>query len=413
MTDWHDSTYTGDFVVRVGSGGAIETNPDPSDSGNTWTAQTSGTSENLYGVAFNGIVLVAVGATGIGLVSDDAILWTQVTTQSSEDLNSIAVGGNVFIAVGNVGTIVQSQNGTVWTTIASGITDNLWDVAIGNAVYVAVGDNDAIVTGNVTSANLEVHLLETITYDGTVDTLGTFNHAQEDGMLMDEGAVYEGDVFFVNQVEDVLFAQIGGFSAGVLNSSLLDTAGMHDRIFDSFEKLMEVIGITDATLADYHKMIIEALGIDDAGAASMLFQTILSEAAVFDETTAQNGFFVVVTEDQIAIDDELTTNQIFDLLVSEDLNALAGFTLREEGSYLGVAMNTKNNAVTEYQDFDFNSLAKIGKHHYGCKADGIYLLNGADDAGTDIAAVVRFLASEEAGYITGQTFTVDGGMVMS
>ncbi len=31
----------------------------------------------------------------------------------------------------------------------------------------------------------------------------------------------------------------------------------------------------------------------------------------------------------------------------------------------------------------------------------------------DIAAMVRFLASDEAGYITGQTFTVDGGMVMS
>jgi len=31
----------------------------------------------------------------------------------------------------------------------------------------------------------------------------------------------------------------------------------------------------------------------------------------------------------------------------------------------------------------------------------------------DIAATVCFLASDEAGYITGQTFTVDGGMVMS
>jgi len=31
----------------------------------------------------------------------------------------------------------------------------------------------------------------------------------------------------------------------------------------------------------------------------------------------------------------------------------------------------------------------------------------------DIAATVCFLASEDAGYITGQTFTVDGGMVMS
>ncbi|HSH09971.1 MAG TPA: 3-oxoacyl-ACP reductase FabG [Oceanipulchritudo sp.] len=30
----------------------------------------------------------------------------------------------------------------------------------------------------------------------------------------------------------------------------------------------------------------------------------------------------------------------------------------------------------------------------------------------DIANIVAFLASEEAGYITGQTFTVDGGMVM-
>ncbi len=32
---------------------------------------------------------------------------------------------------------------------------------------------------------------------------------------------------------------------------------------------------------------------------------------------------------------------------------------------------------------------------------------------SDIAAAVCFLASDEAGYITGQTFTVDGGMVMS
>lgn len=30
----------------------------------------------------------------------------------------------------------------------------------------------------------------------------------------------------------------------------------------------------------------------------------------------------------------------------------------------------------------------------------------------DIAAMVNFLASDEAGYITGQTFTVDGGMTM-
>ncbi len=32
---------------------------------------------------------------------------------------------------------------------------------------------------------------------------------------------------------------------------------------------------------------------------------------------------------------------------------------------------------------------------------------------TDIAAMVQFLSSDEAGYITGQTYAVDGGMTMS
>ena len=35
----------------------------------------------------------------------------------------------------------------------------------------------------------------------------------------------------------------------------------------------------------------------------------------------------------------------------------------------------------------------------------------ADEAGArEVAACVRFLASEEAGYVTGTTLTVDGGM---
>ncbi|MFQ6614816.1 MAG: SDR family oxidoreductase, partial [Fidelibacterota bacterium] len=37
---------------------------------------------------------------------------------------------------------------------------------------------------------------------------------------------------------------------------------------------------------------------------------------------------------------------------------------------------------------------------------------GRIGTGNDIAALVRFLTGDQAGYITGQTFAVDGGMTM-
>lgn len=455
MTDWYGSTASSALTVRVGSGGAIETNPDPSDSGNTWTAQVSGTAENLYGVAYNGVGFVAVGATGIGLYSTDGVVWVGVTTQSVEDLNAVAAGGNVFIAVGNGGTMVQSQNGTVWTVITSGVTDDLWDVAIGNAVYVAVGDNDAVVTGDVTSTVLEVHLVETVLSAASLTDTGAFNTTVVDGLLADEaatrtldiaddvvrqffnetttfgnnithelngadpqtgvddsivgtsspviteglnltennslilGGAGTGEPHYVTHTEAVLMAQLGNFDDAILNAVTLDSAGMSDRIFDSFEKIQEVVNITDANLAQYHKLVADAFAVDDTAVANMLFSFITNETVGMDDAPSTSGIFIAVAEDQVTINEALTTSQIFELLVNEDLNALAGFTLREDGSYIGVAMNTKNYAVTEYQDFDFNSLAKIGSQYYGCKSDGIYLLGGSSDAGTAIAAVVK------------------------
>ncbi|MNV56453.1 hypothetical protein D3C71_1487370 [compost metagenome] len=50
------------------------------------------------------------------------------------------------------------------------------------------------------------------------------------------------------------------------------------------------------------------------------------------------------------------------------------------------AMNLEGNGSTRYTGFDFNSFANIGGRYFGAKHDGIFELEGDDDAGQPIEA---------------------------
>lgn len=52
-------------------------------------------------------------------------------------------------------------------------------------------------------------------------------------------------------------------------------------------------------------------------------------------------------------------------------------------------MNLKTLAITEYESYPFNSLIEWNGQHYGADENGIYLLTGDSDAGTDIDARLR------------------------
>lgn len=60
--------------------------------------------------------------------------------------------------------------------------------------------------------------------------------------------------------------------------------------------------------------------------------------------------------------------------------------------FVGYAMNVRNTAVSEYENFPFNSMAVIGGVPYGAGPDGIYRLQGDDDDGAPIDARVRTAA---------------------
>ena len=139
--------------------------------------------------------------------------------------------------------------------------------------------------------------------------------------------------------------------------------------------------------------------------------TLWPEATVMNQLTGSNEMYVVIdnTLDVISI----TAVQVLregDVLSSATvgstteaqavLNALmqttvfAGFgvpTFDTEQNECSIwVVNTETEATTRYENFDFNSYAVLDGRYFGCKTDGLYLLEGDADGVTPIRASIDF-----------------------
>ena len=79
-------------------------------------------------------------------------------------------------------------------------------------------------------------------------------------------------------------------------------------------------------------------------------------------------------------------------LLREGVNFALHLNL-DDGQYVAVVINTESKGTTEYQNYPFNSFARLGGRYYGMTPDGIRELEGPDDAGSPIAARFRLAMS--------------------
>ena len=70
---------------------------------------------------------------------------------------------------------------------------------------------------------------------------------------------------------------------------------------------------------------------------------------------------------------------------------ITGYFIGSSGaSYSAVlVMNLKNRGISEYENYDYNSACYFNGKYLGMKKGGIYNLDGTDDAGTNIDAVIN------------------------
>ncbi len=125
--------------VAVGAGGAIYRNTSGGVT-NAWTAMSSGTVKDLYGVSYVNGRFVAVGAVGALLTSLDGISWTEQTPVTSNSLRHVAYGAATYVAVGDAGTIVSSTDAAAWTSQTIPTTESFYSLCFGpDLQFIAVG----------------------------------------------------------------------------------------------------------------------------------------------------------------------------------------------------------------------------------------------------------------------------------
>ena len=142
VSDGKGLTASRTVPLTVGSGSAV-----------TWSNRTTLTTQQLWGIATNGTVAIAVGGAGTILRSTNGTNWTTVPYDRFAYLQQIVWTGDRFIAVGSVfdlsssgflGLVITSADGSSWTERWRG-GGELWCVASHNGTYLAAGRNGALV----------------------------------------------------------------------------------------------------------------------------------------------------------------------------------------------------------------------------------------------------------------------------
>lgn len=116
------------------------------DSLDTWTQQTSGVSQNLYGVAYGAQKYVCVGQAGTILISTNGRNWEVRNSGVTNELTAIAFGNGNFIAVGSAGLILSSTDAAQWAVQSSGTTNRLNGISRCDGLFVADGNLGTLLT---------------------------------------------------------------------------------------------------------------------------------------------------------------------------------------------------------------------------------------------------------------------------
>lgn len=130
------------------------------------------------------------------------------------------------------------------------------------------------------------------------------------------------------------------------------------------------------------------------------YARVIAESIDVADTVAPTLVMRVILADNVDLNDTAALLAIYNATLSDSFQMSVAF-VDPGGGFTAWAVNTRTGAITEYENFAFNSFAQMGHHFLGASTSGLYVLDGALD---DAASVVARVKSGSAQF-SGSHFT--------
>lgn len=329
--------------------------------------------------------------TGVALAQSTAYVRTAYETPAesmsfTESINQSLIQA---ILVSELATVLDYPY-ELGTTVAETLTESAsWTDAYS---YVVVGMVDETIQeifsiGELVDSSVVLKLAETIYFEGSVTPGQIINLALNDTVGMTEALVF----IYEALIQDSLATTDAATLAYVLGELLNEYVVLSEA--HTVQQVLVALAATALAVADnsvlsFPEALAEALVHSDTLEDKIEgYMTLIDQVATTETVTPFLSALVVVDESITAID-TLTAPGVLNNLLSDALSFTLTFFDGEE-AYVGWVMNAANYGVTQYSNYAFNSFAKVGGTYLAANSAGLFKLEGDDDAGVSIDALVK------------------------
>lgn len=154
------------------------------------------------------------------------------------------------------------------------------------------------------------------------------------------------------------------------------------------QTMQDAARLTDALRRFFGGDVVDGVAVSDLSAYLRRAPRSVSDTVGVNDTTSRKFILRVTAPEGLRVTDTQALRMVFNRQVSDGVEIAAAY-ISPGNSVTTWAINTKNAAVTEYSNYEFNSFAKVGHKYISASASGLYELDGNTDAGTNIIAQIK------------------------